>query len=65
MTVIVVTQDQTFSMVLNDALLELFFLLISPSQVPDAAQELSNIQGILSKYDFHAQSIEVSSIDIL
>lgn len=65
MTVIVVTQDQTFSMVLNDALLELFFLLISPSQVPDAAQELSNIQGILSKYDFQAQSIEVSRIDIL
>ena len=66
MTVIVVTQDQTFSMVLNDALLELFsLLLISPSQVPDAAQELSNIQGILSKYDFQAQSIEVSRIDIL
>ena len=42
-----------------------FFLLISVSQVPDAAQELSNIQGILSKYDFEAQSTEVSMIDIL
>lgn len=55
-------QDQTFSMVLHDTPLELFFflLLFSASQVPDAAQELSNIQGILSKYDFEAQSTEVS-----
>ena len=54
-------------MVLHDTLLELFFflLLFSASQVPDAAQELSNIQGILSKYDFEAQSTEVSRIDIL
>ena len=45
--------------------LSCFFLFISASQVPDAAQELSNIQGILSKYDFEAQSTEVSRIDIL
>ena len=45
--------------------LSFLFLLISASQVPDAAQELSNIQGILSKYDFEAQSTEVSRFDIL
>ncbi|XP_073240419.1 prominin-2-like [Porites lutea] len=31
------------------------------TKVPDAAQELSNIQGILSKYDFEAQSTEGES----
>lgn len=41
------------------------FLLISASQVPDAAQELSDIQAILTKYDFEALSTEVSRIDIL
>ena len=51
-------------MVLHDTLLELL-LLFSASQVPDAAQELSNIQGILSKYNFEVQSTEVSRIDIL
>ncbi|CAH3117087.1 unnamed protein product [Porites lobata] len=56
-------QDQTFSMVLHDTLLELFLLLLlfSASQVPDAAQELSNIQGILSKYNFEVQSTEGES----
>ena len=54
-------------MVLHDTLLELLLLLLlfSASQVPDAAQELSNIQGILSKYNFEVQSTEVSRIDIL
>ncbi|CAH3014997.1 unnamed protein product [Porites evermanni] len=45
----------------NTAVSRFFFLLISASQVPDAAQELSNIQGILSKYDFEAQSTEGES----
>ena len=30
-------------------------------QVPDLAQELSNIEGVLARNDFEAQSVQVSN----